>query len=132
MSQYFPKPFGRDINVKVDLSNYVTKTELKNINLSYFKEKNHFDEDGAQNYLVFQSMIEYFTLDDKWITKWKSKGLSNENLEVVSISGNTISPEISYNENKIRLNFSGSILQQKIITYKHKEVVNLYVVYEIT
>ena len=34
MSQYFPKPyepFGRDINVKVDLSNYATKTDLKNV-----------------------------------------------------------------------------------------------------
>ena len=34
MSKYFPKrykPFGRDINVKVDLSNYATKTDLKNV-----------------------------------------------------------------------------------------------------
>ena len=34
MSQYFPKPyelFGGDINVKVDLSNYTTKTDIKNI-----------------------------------------------------------------------------------------------------
>ena len=34
MSQYFPKPFrnfGGNINVKVDLSNYATKTNLKNI-----------------------------------------------------------------------------------------------------
>ena len=33
MSQYFPKPyepFGGDINVKVDLSNYATKADLKN------------------------------------------------------------------------------------------------------
>ena len=32
MSQYFPKPFrsfGGSINVKVDLSNYATKTDLK-------------------------------------------------------------------------------------------------------
>ena len=32
MSQYFPKsyePFGGDINVKVDLSNYATKTVIK-------------------------------------------------------------------------------------------------------
>ena len=31
MSEYFPKPFGgfgRNINVKVDLSNYTTKTDL--------------------------------------------------------------------------------------------------------
>ena len=34
MSQYFPKPFrsfGENINVKVDLSNYATKTDIKNI-----------------------------------------------------------------------------------------------------
>ena len=33
MSQYSPKrygPFGGDINVKVDLSNYATKADLKN------------------------------------------------------------------------------------------------------
>ena len=33
-SQYFPKPyepFGRDINVQVDLSNYAAKTDIKNI-----------------------------------------------------------------------------------------------------
>ena len=34
MSQYFPKPyepFDGDINVKVDLSNYATKADIKNI-----------------------------------------------------------------------------------------------------
>ena len=34
MSEYFPKSFrsfGRNINVKVDLSNYATKTDLKNV-----------------------------------------------------------------------------------------------------
>ena len=34
MSQYFPKPYeplGGDINVKVDLSNYATKANIKNI-----------------------------------------------------------------------------------------------------
>ena len=33
MSQYFPKlhkPFGADTNVKVDLSNYTIKSDLKN------------------------------------------------------------------------------------------------------
>ena len=32
MSQYFPKsyePFGGDVNVKVDLSNYATKADLE-------------------------------------------------------------------------------------------------------
>ena len=34
MSQYFSKPydpFGGDIKVKIDLSNYATKTDLKNV-----------------------------------------------------------------------------------------------------
>ena len=34
MSNFFPKPyktFGKDIKVKVDLSNYATKTDLKNV-----------------------------------------------------------------------------------------------------
>ena len=34
LSQYFPKlyePFGGDISVKVDLSNYATKADIKNI-----------------------------------------------------------------------------------------------------
>ena len=35
MSQYFPKPFnshfGDSVKVKIDLSNYATKTDLKNI-----------------------------------------------------------------------------------------------------
>ena len=34
MSQYFPKsyePFGGDINVKIDLSDYATKADIKNI-----------------------------------------------------------------------------------------------------
>ena len=45
MSQYFPKPyepFGGDINVKVDLSNYATKADLKNatdVDASSFAKK---------------------------------------------------------------------------------------------
>ena len=36
MSQYFPKPyepFGGGIDVEVDLSNYATKADIKNISL---------------------------------------------------------------------------------------------------
>ena len=45
MSQYFPKPyelFGGDINIKFDLSNHATKTDLKNVshvNVSSFAVK---------------------------------------------------------------------------------------------
>ena len=36
LSQYFPKPFscfGGDVNDKVDISNYATKADIKNISL---------------------------------------------------------------------------------------------------
>ena len=41
MSQYYPKPyepFGGDINVEVDLSNYATKSDIKNIQVSHWKQ----------------------------------------------------------------------------------------------
>ena len=50
MSKCFPKPyeaFGRDINAKVDLSNYATKTNLNNIthvDTSSFAQKTNVDK----------------------------------------------------------------------------------------
>ena len=58
--------------------------------------KSYFDEDGSQNYLVFQSILKYFTLSSKWITKCKSKGFYKESLEVVPASSNTLNPLINY------------------------------------
>ena len=75
--------------------------------------KNYLDEDGAQNYLVFDSILKYFPLNSTWITKWISKGLSNEILEVVSRSDHTLIPSINCYGEKVRLKFNGSILQQK-------------------
>ena len=78
-------------------------------------------------------MLKYFTINNSiWITKWKSKELSNESLDVISTSNNSLSPSINHYRDKVRLKFGGSILQQKTITYNHEKVVNIYVVYEIT
>ena len=93
--------------------------KLKTFDLGCFIGKNHFDEDGAQNYLVFQTILEYFTLNSNWITKWNSKGLSNEILEAVSTSDNTLTPSVSYYKDKAKLKFTGSVLQQKTVTYSH-------------
>ena len=48
---------------------------------SYFIGKNHFEEDGTQNYLAFQPIIKYFKINTitnvtNYILSWKSKGLS--------------------------------------------------------
>ena len=41
MSQYFPsyRSHGGDIKVELDLSNYATKTDLKNVDVSSFASK---------------------------------------------------------------------------------------------
>ena len=102
----------------------LVENELKKIklfDLGYFIGKSHFDENRAQYYLVFQPILRYFTLNSNWITKWKSEGLSNESLEVVSATSNTLTPLVNYYGDKVRLRFTRSVLQQKTITYSHKK-----------
>ena len=74
--------------------------KLKTFDLGYFIGKSHFDEDGTQNYLVFHSILKYFMRNSNWITEWKSKGLSNESLEVVSTSNNTLLHQLIITETK--------------------------------
>ena len=49
--------------------------KLKTFDSSYFIGKSHFEEDGAQNYLVFQPIIMYSKLivNNDYILSWKSK-----------------------------------------------------------
>ena len=51
--------------------------KLKAFDLSYFIGKSHFEEDGTQNYLVFQPINRYFKLiaNTLYISSWKSNGL---------------------------------------------------------
>ena len=50
--------------------------------------KSHFDEDGTQNYFVFQPLFRYFKLnvENATISSWKSKGLSAETIDQPSTS----------------------------------------------
>ena len=68
MSQYFPKPyepFGGDINVKVDLSNYATKADIKNVT--------HVD---SSNFALKTNLVNLKTEVDKLDIN-KLKGLPN-------------------------------------------------------
>ena len=96
--------------------------KIKTFDLGYFIQKSHFGQDGLQNYLVFQSILKYFMLNSNCITLWKSKGVSNESLEVVFMSNNTLTLSVNYYEDKVRLKFTGSVLQQKTVSYSHKKL----------
>ena len=50
----------------------------------YFCGKSHFEDDGTQNWLVFQPIQRYFktaSANDSNILSWKSKGLSDESIK---------------------------------------------------
>ena len=51
--------------------------QLKTFDLSYLIGKSQFEDDDAQNYLIFQSVCKYFKViaDTEYISSWKSKGL---------------------------------------------------------
>ena len=101
--------------------------------MSYFIGKSHFEEDGAQNYVVFQPLNKYFKLvaNAKSISSWKSKGLSDETIKPPATSDNTLTPLIDYCGNKVNVKFYGTILRQPEMSYTHGTTVNIYIVYEL-
>ena len=54
--------------------------DLEKIDAAYFRGKNYFEEDGTQNYLVFQAVYKYFERTGDKVSSWKSKGLSDEKI----------------------------------------------------
>ena len=116
-----------DLLVKNELN------ELKAFDFGYFIRKSHFEEDGVQNYLVFQLVYRYFEFigNTNFISEWISKGLSSESIKPPTTSDNSLAPAINNYGTKTRVTFTGSCLQQSKVTYTYKKTVNVYVVYEL-
>ena len=57
--------------------------KLKTFDSDYFICKNHFEEDGTQNYLVFQPINKYFQVitSTNYVSSWKPNGLSAESIK---------------------------------------------------
>ena len=67
----------------------LVENELNKLNTfdsSYFIGKSHFEEDGVQNYLVFQPRIRYFKVNTitntDYVSSWRSKRLSAESINL--------------------------------------------------
>ena len=77
--------------------------KLKAFDLSYFIGKKCLEEDGNQNYLVFQPMYRHFTIiaNTDYISSWKSKGLSDESFKPSTTSDNSLTPSLDYYGDKI-------------------------------
>ena len=102
--------------------------KLKTFDSGYFIGKNYFEEDGTQNYLVFEPIIMYFKVitNTNYISSWKSKGLSVESIKPPTTSDNSLSPKLNYYGTKIRVKFTGRCLKQPRISYTHEKVVKIY------
>ena len=112
--------------------------KLQKFDSSYFRGRNYFEgDDGTKNHLVFQPKNKYFkrisgVSDGEYINFWKSKGLSDEDINSITTSNCSITPKLSYLNAKIRVNFSGSCLKRdNINTYAYKAIIYIYIVYKL-
>ena len=89
--------------------------------------------DGTQAYLIFQPVCKYFKFisGTNYISSWKSKGLSDESIKSPTTSDNSLTPWMVYYDYNITVKFNGSILRQPKVTYTHKKIINIYIVYQL-
>ena len=137
-SQYFPSysANSKSIKFKLDLSNYATKTYLKNLNagtssfalntnladLKIKVDRIDFDKINStdalqgknlveQNYLVLEPEYRYLKITASasifdTVTSWESKGLSDEKTFPQKISGTNLSPGFNYSNGESSAVFS--------------------------
>ena len=108
--------------------------KLKSFDSSYLIGKSRFEEDGTQNYLVFQPINRYFKNigSGNYIYYWKSEGLPDEKINSIKTSDYGITPKLNYYGTKTRVEFNGSCLKHDKITHTHGKIVSIYIVYELT
>ena len=108
--------------------------KLKSFDSSYLIGKSRFEEDGTQNYLVFQPINRYFKNigSGNYIYYWKSEGLPDEKINFIKKSDYGITPKLNYYGTKTRVEFNGSCLKHDKITHTHGKIVSIYIVYELT
>ena len=94
--------------------------KLKTFDSGYFIGKSHFEEDGTQNYLVFQPLNKYFKVitNTDYISSWKFNGLSDETIKPPTTSDYKFNRQLNYFGTKTRLQFRGGCLKQDLIMEK--------------
>ena len=100
----------------------------------HFRGKSHFEDDGTENYSVFQTKYRYFkrvSNTNDHILSWKSRGLSDESIKPFSATNNILNPLLDYVGTKTRVEFKGSSLKREKNSFNHGKIVNIYIVYEI-
>ena len=104
--------------------------------LSYLPGKSYFDEDGTQNYYIFQPISKYLKVayvnDVNYILSWKSRGLNDIKIESIKANNYLLNPRMDiYDTSRIRIKFNGSFLNRFPPAILHGDIVNFYIVCEI-
>ena len=79
-----------------------------------FRGKSHFENDGTQNYTVFQTVYRYFkttSANDSNILSWKSKRLSDESIKPPTTSNKMLNLSVDYVGTTARVKFNGVCLK---------------------
>ena len=102
--------------------------KLKTLDLSYFRGKNYFEgNDGTQNALVFQTVQKHFNLSNAdQISKWKSKGLSNQYLNAVGTLGDMVLSK-PIKPMHVIFNGKGTLVQNDNDIIAGGPIVNIYI-----
>ena len=131
------KIFNKKITSKKQQNLYLLKLNLKKlqtIDLSIFIHHSNIFNDGAQLYLIFQTL--YYTFkrlgDIEEVISWKSKDLLNEKLNTLTTNDNSLSPSINwYGDSNYCLLFKGSYLKQKNAPYTSPNRIDFFIVYQL-
>ena len=107
--------------------------KLETFDLIHFRGKSHFEDDGSQNHLVFQTVSRYFktvSVNDSTILSWKSKVLSDASFKPPT-SNKMLNPSVNCVGTKVRVKFNEDCLKKDKNTFNHGKIVNIYIVYKI-
>ena len=65
------------------------------------------------------------------IVAWESEGLSNEKIKDSTTANDSLSAKLKWHNSKIRVEFKGTGVKQDKVTISLRDVVNLFIVYEL-
>ena len=66
-----------------------------------------------------------------YIYYWQSKGLYDKRISSITASNYNVTPFLDFYGTKTRVKFDGSCLKQDKVTFNHRKIVNICIVYEI-
>ena len=99
--------------------------------MSYFIGKNYFENNGTQNYLVFQPIDNYLKFNPKTglLSERKSKGLSDK---IIKPPDTSLAPAPGFKDDGKRyFTFAGECLLQDEAKSRYGKIINIYFAYDL-